>query len=266
MFLAFILCVAPLLFLFWPRAQYPWLLAVSIPFYVWVTWLVTRPLSRDAGWEYIDRGIFSILIFLGMAALAGRAAFSGSLWKNHNLGVLNWRPFKVSVGCTLLASAGWLFTSPFAHLVGARFLIVASAIAIPIFAFVQRKFSNRDYQIMSLALTIVAFSGLIAILIWPSIATSAAKRLAKDEEYCILVTDGRGGYREATSLFELSPLTMRSLEFMGRAYGNHGQILFADGKALHWSYRKMKFEGYADSYERRDCRLKQHFVEHLHYF
>lgn len=119
---------------------------------------------------------------------------------------------------------------------------------------------------LSLALSIVALSGMIGVLIWPSIISDAAKNIAKNKEYCILVTDGHGGYREATNLFELAPLTMLSPESGGRAQGNHGQILFADGKALHWSYRKMQFEEYADDYERRDCRLKKHFAQNLHYF
>lgn len=226
-----------LILLFAPRQSYPWVLALTVPVYAWLWWVISRPLPSTDNWGDLDRAIVSLAMMFGITPAIFR------LLLTHRRGPdlpsdLNWKPTQATCLFVMIWFGAWILTPAIPAVIGANRCIVA-ALTVNIVLVGISRFSGH-YRLFVTTAAGALITGIIAVLVWPLSVVAAAEEKAAGRPYCLVVADGLG-YRTARNLMDLTPLVMRGQE-SGRSASNfHGQLLISGESHRNWSYARIGF-------------------------
>lgn len=226
-----------------PRDMFPWLVAILVPVWCAILWLMARPVPTSENWSFFGRG----LMFLGLLAtllVAGLRDLAAAFAKRRGALVekLNWVPTRMSILATVVVAFVLEFGPSIAHQIGVRatlILLLTVLAGSGLLATVSRLRAVHRRRAATIA-CIVSIS-LLLIAIWPFTVGESARTFAQGRPYCILVADGGYNDRLATSRWDLSPLIMRAHESSGKTANRHGFIVLSEGQFAHWSYMGGEF-------------------------
>lgn len=258
-----IIMVVFLLLLLSPREFYPWVIAASVPTYVWLLWIISRPLPISDNWGSLDRFIISIALLLGMLPAFGRFLHDARKNDLSPLPELDWKPAQASCIFIMIWGGAWLLTPAIPLLVGAACCVtLALLLSLAMFGAARCIPKNR---VSFAAAGTALFTGTIVILICPIAVIVAAEERASGRPYCLMVAHG-SNYRSAKNLLELTPLIMRGRE-RGRSASNfHGELLISGKDRRNWSYEYLDFADRASDHKPPFCEGKIGFAKNLPWF
>lgn len=255
------LCVF-LLLLLAPRKFYPWAIAITVPTYVWLYWIISRPLPFSDGWGALGRGIILIAMVLSMSSALVRFLLDKRRSNIDLLPDLDWRPAQVSCLFVAIWGGAWLLTPAIPMFAGAVTCVaVTSLVSFAMFG--AARFIPGNRLLFSVA-GIALISGIPAILMWPTVVIAAAERRASGKPYCLVVAHG-GNYRTAQALLDLTPIVMRGRESNISASNFHGELIIGDDRR-NWSYKFADFREKAGDHTPPRCEAKIGFARNLPWF
>jgi hypothetical protein len=234
--LTIILCIF-LALLLTPRQSYPWAIAVAVPVYAWLCWIITRPLPISSNWGAVDRFIIWVALFLSIIPALLRLMFVRQ-GVEDSPSEIDWKPVQVSSLFVIIWGGAWLLTPAVPALVGAATCIVIGLlISVAMFGIARRMPRQR---VIFVTAGTALITGAIAVLIWPLAVVLAAEQRAAGRPYCLMVAQGID-YRTANNLLDLTPLIMRGQEGRRSAANYHGELLISGEANRNWSYEQVDF-------------------------
>ncbi len=261
--------------LLWPREGYPWLIAIIVPVWCAIWWLMTRPVPSSDDWSFLGRGFMALGLLATLVGAAVRglvAAFAN--WRSEPLKKLHWAPAQTSVLATIVCAMILELGPTLAHRIGASatlafllaMLVVSGLLAtISRPGTIHRRRAGTIAVMLSISLTLIA--------LWQFTVSESAKAFVGGRRYCILVADGERSERLATSRWDLSPLIMRANDSHSIAVNRHAYIVLGEGRSAHWSYMRGGFVHDPSPFHATDqlnpdrrCAPVAGFVERLPWF
>ncbi len=226
-----------------PREMFPWLVAILVPVWCAIWWLMARPVPTSDNWAFLGHGLFALALLATLVTAGLRdlvAAFAKRQTKS--VGKLDWGPVRTSTLATIIATIVLKLGPIMAHQVSVRatliFLLAVLAGSV-VLSTVSR--SRPVLRRRAATIACILSISLPLIAIWPFTVAESARSFARGRPYCILVADGGYNDRLATSRWDLSPLIMRAYEGRATAANRHGFIVLGEGRFAHWSYMGGEF-------------------------
>lgn len=226
-----------------PREWFPWLVAILLPVWCAIWWLMTRPVPSSDNWSFLGRGLTALGLFATLVAAVLRnlvAAFARRRREPSNR--LNWAPAWTSVVATTACAIVLELGPVLAHQVGASAtlaLLLVMLVGSGLLATVSR--IGTIHRRWARTVAVMLSVSLVLITVWPSTVSESARTFAGGRPYCILVADGEKSERLATSRWDLSPLIMRANDNHANGINRHAYLVFGAGRSAHWSYMRGKF-------------------------
>lgn len=270
--------LTPFLLLSWlfvllaPRKMYPWLVAIFVPAWCAIWWLISRPVPSDDDWAWLGRAFVELsLIATFMAAGIRHLSAAFAQRRKGHAEKLNWAPARTSIFATIVGTVVLKLGPVLAHLMGAPatvILLAAVLLASCLIAAISSIGKTHRQRARTVAFMLSISTLLIAI--WPYKVAESARNFAGQRPYCILVADGGVSERLATSRWDLSPLIMRANESHAVGVNRHAYIVFSEGRSAHWSYMRGAFVNDPSPFHATDqldpdtrCKPVANFVERL---
>lgn len=226
-----------------PREMFPWLVAILIPVWCAIWWLMVRPVPSSDNWAFLGHGLFALALLATLVVAGIRdlvAAFAKR--RGERVEKLNWAPTRTSILATIVGTIVLKLGPILAHQVGVRAtltLLLAVLVGSGLLATVSQVHAIHRRRAATVAFMLSI--SLLLIAIWPFTVAESARNFARGRPYCILVADGGYNDRLATSPWDLTPLIMRAHEGPQSAANRHGFIVLGEGKFAHWSYMGGEF-------------------------
>lgn len=226
-----------------PRRFFPWLVAILVPVWCAIWWLIARPVPSSDDWAFLTRGLVFVALFATLLVAGLRdlvAAFAKRRGEQEEK--LNWVPARTSILATVVGALVLKLGPVMAHQIGVRatlILLLAVLAGSCLFAMVPQIRSIHRRRAGTVAFML--FVSLLLIAIWPFTVAQSAKNFARERPYCILVADGDFSERLATGRWDLSPLIMRASEGQGTVANRHAYLVLGEGRSAHWSYMRGEF-------------------------
>ena len=259
--LAIVLCVS-LLLLIVPKQSYPWAIAVAVPAYAWLCWIITRPLPVSDNWGSIDRFIISTALFLGMIPAFCRllVAYRRSVDLPSDV---DCAPTQASCLFVAIWGGAWFLTPTVPLFAGAATcLVIGLLLSLAMFGIPIRVARHR---VLFISAGTALITGVIAILIWPLAVVAAAEKSAAGRPYCLVVAHG-ADYQTAANLLDLTPLIMRGREGNSLGLSYHGELLTSGEANRNWSYDHRDFFDETSDHEPPSCVATLGFARKLPWF
>lgn len=246
----YIIALSPFILPFLNHRLYPWVMAILMPFVVYLLWLLGRPLGSNGDW---GTGL-GIIWLIALAISVGGRLLSSSISAKH------WAPAIISSCPCIAALIIFEYSPSLAREIGAQsiiYLAIATVIALIIISFIPR----NTLRLTALSCAAMITLGTYQALTWPMKVISAAQFLAKDTPYCITVASNK---YEAKSQLDLTPIVMRAHENGRTTSTHHAVMLLNDGTEYYFSYVEQKFlNNYRVKYQNIPCTPKQNFAKQL---